>query len=78
MRRALKQRGRWVFIRVFSAFAFPLLAWLPGITPAGASSDLKEGHAFPTLVLPSLDDGAALSIADFRGRKLALHVFASW
>jgi len=65
-----------MFIKVFSALA--LLAWLPGVTPAGASADLKEGQVFPTLPLPSLDGGAALSIADFRGRKVALHVFASW
>ena len=64
--------------RVFSMLALPALAWSAGITPAGASVELKEGQAFPALVLPSLDGGAPLSIADFRGRKIALHVFASW
>ncbi len=64
--------------RAFSVLALPALAWLLGITPAGASVELKVGQAFPALVLPSLDEGAALSIADFRGRKIALHVFASW
>ena len=63
-------------IRVFPALA--LLAWLPGVIPAGASADFKEGQVFPDLVLPSLDGGSALSIAEFRGRKVALHVFASW
>ena len=33
---------------------------------------------FPDLAFPALDDGRPTSIADFRGRKLILHVFASW
>ncbi len=36
------------------------------------------GQAFPDLVLPSLDDGRPLSLADFHGKKVILHVFASW
>ena len=40
--------------------------------------ELVEGRPFPDLLLPSIADGKPLSIADFRGRKVALHVFASW
>ena len=36
------------------------------------------GDAFPLIALPALEDGRARSIADFRGRKVILHVFASW
>ena len=36
------------------------------------------GQAFPDLVLPSLEDGRPMSLADFRGKKVILHVFASW
>jgi len=59
---------------------FPVLALgaVFSIPPTGASADLKEDQAFPVLALPSLADGKALSIEDFRGRKIALHVFASW
>ena len=39
---------------------------------------LDVGDRFPDLVLPSLDGGEPTSIASFRGRKLALHVWASW
>ncbi|NIM00713.1 MAG: hypothetical protein GTN89_07315 [Acidobacteria bacterium] len=46
--------------------------------PTTASTELKEGQSFPALVLPSLESGEPLSIADFRGRKVVLHVFASW
>jgi hypothetical protein len=30
------------------------------------------------LVLPSLQDGSPRSLSDFLGRKVILHVFASW
>jgi hypothetical protein len=40
--------------------------------------ELKVGDPFPTLMLPSLEDNRPLSIADFRGEKLILHIWASW
>ena len=33
---------------------------------------------FPALVLPTLDGQGPSSLAEFRGRKSVLHVFASW
>ncbi len=39
---------------------------------------IEEGVAFPDLLFPSLEDGTARSIRDFRGEKLILHIFASW
>ena len=39
---------------------------------------LEVGKPFPDVVLPALDDGRPLSVADYRGEKLVLHVFASW
>ena len=39
---------------------------------------VRVGKPFPALVLPSLADGSALSIEQFRGRKVLLHQFASW
>jgi len=39
---------------------------------------IEEGEPFPDLVLPSMDDGSPMSIADFRGKRVMLHVFASW
>ena len=38
----------------------------------------EVGQTFPNLVLPSLEDGRPLSLAQFRGQKLILHIFASW
>lgn len=36
------------------------------------------GEPFPTIAFPALADGEPASIADFRGHRLILHVFASW
>lgn len=40
--------------------------------------ELREGQAFPTTVFPSLNGNRPSSVADFRGKKLILHIFASW
>ena len=40
--------------------------------------DLKPRKAFPEIPLPTTAGGELSSIADFRGQKLMLHVFASW
>ena len=46
---------------------------------AGSGSlPIGLGKPFPDLVLPAVADGAPRRIADFRGTKLALHLFASW
>lgn len=47
-------------------------------TAVSEKPKLKVGEPFPNIVLPSLRDGRPLSLADFRGRKIILHVFASW
>jgi hypothetical protein len=39
---------------------------------------LEAGQPIPEVVLPALDDGRPMSISDFRGEKVVLHVFASW
>lgn len=46
--------------------------------PAGPGPVIKVGEPFPDLVLPSLEDGRPVSLAQFRGKKVILHVFASW
>ena len=50
---------------------------------AAAQQDLpptgfEVGEPFPSLAFPSLEDGKPTSLADFRGHKVILHVFASW
>ncbi len=49
-------------------------------SPGAASQPFRPvvGEAFPDLVLPSLEDGRPVSLAEFRGKKVILHVFASW
>ncbi len=46
-----------------------------------AKSDEYEprvGELFPHLALPSLEDESPLSVASFGGKKLVLHIWASW
>ena len=43
--------------------------------PVAASAELRAGESFPALVFEPLDGGKG-SLADYRGRKIALHVFA--
>lgn len=38
---------------------------------------IAEGEAWPGFYLPDLD-GNALSVQDYRGKKIVLHIFASW
>lgn len=46
--------------------------------PKSYSVKIHEGELFPTMVLPSLEGGRPGSVADFRGKKLILIIFASW
>jgi len=42
------------------------------------SAPFEVGRPVPALTLPSIEDGTPLSVADFRGQKVMLHVWASW
>ncbi len=67
--------------RICGLFAAMLVVAVMGMT-GSASAQLPEeiavGKPFPVLALPSAEDGEPMSVADFRGEKLVLHVFASW
>jgi len=63
-------------------FTGRLTGWylLATLSASGAApaSGIAEGQPFPLIALPALDDGRPLSMADFRGERVILHVFASW
>ncbi len=61
-----------------SLTSFTLILLLVASGGAAAPSGLQVGQPFPHLTLPALEDGRPLSLTDFRGEKLILHVFASW
>ena len=42
------------------------------------SYGLEVGQHFPTTAFPALEDGRPSSITEFRGKKVVLHIFASW
>ena len=52
-------------------------ALVPAIA-ADQTPRIEVGQPFPDLVLPRMEDGRPASISDFRGKKLALHIWASW
>ena len=62
-------------VLLLSTALAPRTAQAQGSLPA---SGFVVGTPFPTISLPSLEDGRPMSIADFRGQKVILHVFASW
>ncbi len=49
-----------------------------GSIRAGGEDAFGIGRPFPGLTFPSAEDGRPMSLAQFRGRKVLLHVFASW
>jgi hypothetical protein len=68
-------------VRARIAVALPVLVALGA--PSAARGQMPDhpfrvDTPFPTISLPSLEDGRPASIADFRGQKVILHVFASW
>lgn len=63
-------------IRARLTAAVVLLAMWPSL--ALAAPKIEVGKPFPDIALPSLEDGRMMSIADFRGQRVVLHVFASW
>ncbi len=42
------------------------------------SAPFEVGRPVPALTLPSITDGKPMSLAEFRGQKVMLHVWASW
>ena len=48
------------------------------VTGPVQAHEFKVGEAFPNVMLPSLENGRPGSIADFRGQKTILHIWASW
>ena len=62
-----------------SLLAFLFLG-VSSMTSAQTMTPLPFGEEdrFPDLYFPALEDGRAVSIDDFLGKKLILQVFASW
>jgi hypothetical protein len=58
-----------------------LFAAIPSTARAQSSLPpvgFHAGQKFPEVVLPSMTDGQPMSVTQFRGKKVILHIFASW
>ncbi len=64
-------------MRVFLSSTVAGLFMLSSVALAQRPGAFVVGRPFPNLVLPALD-GKPMSLADFRGKKVILHIFASW
>ncbi len=75
------RRGSVVMAIAFSAVELIGIMPFHGVGARAQTSDsaeFREGQVFPTMIFPYLGDGRPGSVADFRGKKLILHIFASW
>lgn len=58
-----------------------ILSFAFALASASATDEaprIEAGQPFPDLALPRMEDGRAVSVSDFRGQKLVLHIWASW
>ncbi len=86
MRRVDASRGAALrspsFVSIIVAALVLVSAGMPeGSIRAGEGEEESAfgiGRPFPALIFPSAEDGRPMSLAQFRGRKVLLHVFASW
>lgn len=65
----------------WTAGALAAASLLTGVSATAGQlppTGLDPGGLFPTTAFPSLADGTPMSVADFRGKRVILHIFASW
>lgn len=72
---AWRRFGTVPFAMRRTSFALVFLLMAVSATQA---SPFRVGEPVPELTLPSLSDGSPLSLSDFRGKRVMLHVWASW
>ena len=76
--------GKWAWCIITIGLLAAVRETIAALPAQGAPSqksspaEFHEGQMFPTTVFPSVDDGRPRTVADFRGNKLILHIFASW
>ncbi len=55
-----------------------LLALIAMTLMSSHAQSWNVGDVFPALTLPTIEGKDSPQVADFRGKKLMLHAFASW
>ena len=70
--------GRRLIASAITALGTTLIMATPTAAQELPSTGFTVGEPFPVTAFPSLEDGQPMSVADFRGKRLILHIFASW
>ena len=65
-------------MKKFNLFLLSVFVFFFVIDNASSQSRFEVGTEFPKIKLPALDGSKSLSIENFRGHKVILHIFASW
>lgn len=66
------------FMKNLVFFMFSIFVTLSFVDKAETQTKFKVGTEFPGIKLPGIEGNKPMSIKDFRGRKVVLHIFASW
>ncbi len=61
----------------FAGISLSFLTGMPALLSAGPPQ-IEIGKPFPDITLPGIDNGEPRTLGEFRGRKVMLHLFASW
>jgi len=55
-----------------------LLLLAASLLSSPAHAQWNSGDQFPVISFPAAEDASVRSVADFRGKPLLLHIYASW
>ena len=72
---------KWEFFwhgNLMKALLLGTLATIMMTTLPAREMHLRPGYKFPQVVLPSIADGKPMDLEDHLGKKMMLHLFASW
>ncbi len=77
------EASRSILIAIALALPIVAAAQQPKPKPIWARNNplptgFNPGEPFPTIALPSAVDGRPTSLAEFRGKKVIVNIFASW
>ncbi|MDG1892653.1 MAG: hypothetical protein P8L18_15210 [Verrucomicrobiota bacterium] len=64
--------------KIFKTILFGWLSCVAFFHSFNILHGMEKGRTFPHQAFPALKDGRAISLKDYLGQKVVLHIFASW